>query len=92
MFEGQFVFGQTYSAVVSVIVVLVSTLFVLFGFLTMRNLPGIFQVKISRMDRRRPRCVRLHAAPWLPGRMSETFVALHANRISQTQMAAAEWK
>jgi succinate dehydrogenase/fumarate reductase cytochrome b subunit len=46
MFEGQFVFGQTYSAVVSVIVVLVSTLFVLFGFLTMRNLPGIFQVKI----------------------------------------------
>ncbi len=43
MFEGQFVFGKSYPAIVSVVVVLVSVLFVLHGVLAMRKLPASFQ-------------------------------------------------
>jgi fumarate reductase subunit C len=47
MFEGQFVFGRSYPAIVSSMVALVTVMFVLHGLLAMRKLPGNFQQYVN---------------------------------------------
>jgi fumarate reductase subunit C len=53
MFEGQFVFGKTYSGIVAAIVALISLVFVLHGMLAMRKLPANYQEYRNFTDHRK---------------------------------------